>query len=390
MLYCILLLLVGFCTNQRIMVYYTLVALFFVSCNNQPSYHVKEIHNPPYTANAAFTSFEDLSSPKFQALKNKYHTDTIFHDEQNEFKRMLLLRNWISNTIKISDFEENYPGEGYAEGILDAAIKGQGYHCGHYMIVQNAIMNSYGYITRCLGAGPGLKTVADWHHGVNEIWSDTYQKWFLSDAKYNHHFEKNGIPLSALEIRDEYLKNQASDIVLVKGPDRTAIAFDSLKNAKGVFVKWYTKDFAQAYTWIAFEKINNRFTNWPQNSDTLNYINLYADQYFDNNTWFRDGKPHWAYNTRFLLPVKDRKAIEWTPNTVLIKTTVENNTAHIRLKSSTPNFKTYQMKTAQSSDWKDITDSVTITLNKDNELLVFRVMNMAGVTGPESRVSFEQ
>ncbi|MFT3702119.1 MAG: hypothetical protein QM802_07105 [Agriterribacter sp.] len=360
-----------------------------VSCHNSKPFHVEEVkNNPPYVANTAFTSFEDLSSPKFGALKNKYHTDTIFHGEQDEFKRILLLRNWISHTIKISDFEAHYPGEGYADSILDAAIKGQGYHCGHYMVVQNAVMNSYGYITRCMGAGPGIKDVADWHHGVNEIWSNTYKKWFLCDAKYNHHFEKKGIPLSALEIRDEYLKNAAADIVLVKGPNRLPIAYDSLKNAKGIFVKWYKKDFAQAYTWISFEKINNRFTNWPQNSDTLNYINVYDDQYFDNNTWYRDGKPHWAYHTRFWLPVKERKAIEWTPNTVAIKATVENNTAYVRLQSSTPNFKTYQMKTAPGNDWKNITDSITIALNKENIVLDFRAVNLANVAGPESQVSF--
>lgn len=375
---------------KKQMGYWIFIACLTAGCNTRPSYHVTEQQNPLYTPNSAFVAFEDLSSPKFQALKNKYHTDTIFHGEQDEFKRILLLRNWISNTIKISDFEPDYPGEGYAEKILDAAIKGQGYHCGHYMIVQNAIMNSYGYITRCLGAGPGVKGSADWHHGSNEIWSNTYQKWFLSDAKYNHHFEKNGIPLSALEIRDEYLKNKATDIVLVKGLARTVTSFDSLKNDKGVFVKWFAKDFAQAYTWIAWEKINTRFSHWPQNSDTLNYLNLYADSYFDNNTWFRDGKPHWAYNTRYLIPVKQRKLIEWTPNTVAVKATVNNNTAHIRLASSTPNFKTYQAKLAPGEDWQNVADSLTIPLRREKELLAFRVVNIADVAGPESQVSFER
>lgn len=375
---------------KKKMAYWILIAGTVAGCNNRHSYHVTEEQNPLYAANTAFVAFEDLSSPKFQALKNKYQTDTIFHDEQDEFKRILLLRNWISNTITISDFEDNYPGEGDAEAILDAAIKGQGYHCGHYMVVQNAIMNSYGYITRCMGSGPGVKGGPDWHHGSNEIWSNTYQKWFLSDAKYNHHFEKNGIPLSALEIRDAYLQNKAADIVLVKGPARTAIAFDSLKNSKGIFTKWYTRDFAQAYTWIAWEKINTRFTNWPQNSDTLNYLNLYADSFFDSNTWFRDGKPHWAYHTMYLIPVTQRKAIEWTPNTVVIKATIDNNIAHIHLQSSTPNFKTYQLKRTPDASWQNVADSLTVALDREKEQLAFRVVNIAGVAGPESRVSFER
>ena len=129
--------------------------------------------------------------------------------------------NGFRKVIQISDFEESYPGDEFAEGILDAALKGHGFHCGHYMVVQNAVMNSYGYVTRCLGAGPGVKGGPDGHHGINEIWSNKYHKWFLSDAKYNHHFEKNGVPLSALEIREEYLKNKVADVVLVKGTNRS-------------------------------------------------------------------------------------------------------------------------------------------------------------------------
>lgn len=95
------------------------------------------------------------------------------------------------------------------------------------MSVQNAIMNAYGYVTRCLGAGPGGQHGKDFHHGINEIWLNSYHKWFLSDAKYDHHFEKNGVPLSALEIRDEYLKNGAADIKIAKGPDRVALDYDT-------------------------------------------------------------------------------------------------------------------------------------------------------------------
>ncbi len=62
------------------------------------------------------------------------------------------------------------PAMGSCESILDNALKGSGYHCGHYMVVQNAIMNAYGYVTRCLGAGPGGTDGVQNHHGINEVW----------------------------------------------------------------------------------------------------------------------------------------------------------------------------------------------------------------------------
>src|SRR5687768_11455080 len=216
-----------------------------LACVNKRELIVDVSGNIPMKSNTAFRAYEDLSSPKFVALREKYRIDTALRGEQDEFQRQLLLRDWIRSIIRISDFEAVYPGEDYPELILDEALKGQGYHCGHYMTVQNAVMNAYGYVTRCLGAGPGVKGGPDGHHGVNEIWSNKFGKWYLSDAKYNHHFTKNGIPLSALEVREEFLTNRGADIVLVKGPRQTPIRTDGVMNSSGVMVQRSVSDFAQ-------------------------------------------------------------------------------------------------------------------------------------------------
>ena len=116
-------------------------SLLLLSCGKNEPLTVDQSGNPPVYKNTAFELYEDLKSPKFEALKDKYRLDTLFKGETDEFKRQLLLRNWIRSVVQIADFEEKYPGGGHAENILDEALKGQGYHCGHYMIVQNAVMN---------------------------------------------------------------------------------------------------------------------------------------------------------------------------------------------------------------------------------------------------------
>jgi len=356
--------------------------LAVLSCK-QKTYYSEEVDNPAYRENTAFVSFEDITLPKFDSLKQKYQLDTVFHGEKDEFKRILLLRNWIRKVVQINDFSDPYPGNGYAEGILDAAQKGQGFHCGHYMIVQNAVMNAYGYVTRCLGAGPGVKGGPDGHHGINEIWLNKYNKWFLSDAKYNHHFEKNGIPLSALEIRDEYLKNKAADVVLVKGADRTPIEYDGVADKNGEIVKVSRAGFAQWYTWIEWEKSNNRFTVWPAFNSKLN---MYQDDYFKNHIWIWDGKPHWAYHTKNLNYIDSREAIEWTPNTIHGDVVINGNHAKIELTSVTPNFKEYQMEDPSSGKWVKCDSVINLPLNKKMEVLVFRTFNLANVHGPEYKV----
>lgn len=367
----------------------TVLLLGFLSgnCSRENKLSVVQSDNLPLKKNTAFRAFEDLKSPKFGALRKKYQLDTIFHGVQDEFKRQLLLRNWIRTVIHISDFEPSYPGKDYAENILDEALKGQGYHCGHYMVVQNAVMNAYGYVTRCLGAGPGVRGGPDGHHGVNEVWSNTFRKWYLSDAKYNHHFEKDGVPLSALEIRDEYLKNKVADVVLVKGPERTAIESDGVANARGEMIQKTRADFAQTYTWVEYESYNDRYTNWPESGKHVSILNMYEDDYFKNNIWIWDGKPHWAYNVKdHLIRIPDRDAIEWTPNTIASDVKIQNGIARIALESETPNLRNYEMMRKSKGEWEEVPATVEVAVAREGEVLLFRTVNLAGVTGPEHKI----
>jgi hypothetical protein len=104
-------------------------------------YFQVEVNNPAFRPNILFRSSEDLTSPKFQHLIDKYQLDMVVLGETDEFKRFLLLRHWIKTTIKIDDYGYPLSWRKKVENILDETLKGQGYHCGHFMKVQNAVMN---------------------------------------------------------------------------------------------------------------------------------------------------------------------------------------------------------------------------------------------------------
>lgn len=353
-----------------------LLVIIVAGCNTT-EYTLEKVDNPRFAANVEFQGYEDLNHPGFQLLKEKYQLDTIFMGETDEFKRILMLRHWIRSVVSIDDHGDPYPGDGYVEGILDAALEGEGFHCGHYMKVQNGIMNAYGYVCRTLGAGPGVMGGPDGHHGINEIWLNDYQKWFLSDAKYDHHFEKDGIPLAALEIRDEYLKNGAADIVRVVGPDRISTPYNPVTGSS------YERS-AQTYTWIEYHTHNDMFTVWPEH-ETL--LSMYEDDYFRNHTWIWDGKPHWAYDKpEFMRRVNDRDAIEWTPNVIYSEVHLEGSMARIRLFSETPNLKGYQLRLGSSGEWESVEDSLELELSGERLEFHFRTMNLAGVSGPLYRI----
>lgn len=351
--------------------------IFLMSACGKREYFQVEVDNPPYYPNTVFLSREDLSSSKFNAIKTKYQLDTIFQGETDEFKRIIMLRHWIKTHINIDLENPHYSGNGYVQGILDAALQGEGFHCGHFATVQNAILNAYGYVTRFIGAGPGVPREFDGHHGTNEIWLNKYHKWMLIDAKYEHHFEKDGIPLSALEIRDEYLKNNAADIVMLKGLTQIPTEFDEE-------IGQPKEAFAQTLIWITWQGNGNFFTAWP---DHVEKVLWYKDDFFKNNTWIRVGKPHWAYShPEVVITTEDRNTIEWTPNTIASEVIIDGNTAMIKLISDTPNLKEYQMKELPGDEWEKVDKKILLKLKKKRHEYFFRTVNLADVTGPEHKI----
>ena len=73
-------------------------SLLILSCNSNKPFHEIKVDNPQFIPNTAFGSFEDLSSPKFKGLKEKYQLDTIFHGEKDELvspKQSQLLSAWL-------------------------------------------------------------------------------------------------------------------------------------------------------------------------------------------------------------------------------------------------------------------------------------------------------
>ena len=186
-----------------------------------------------------------------------------------------------------------------------------------------------------------------------------------------------------MEVRDEYLKNKAADITRVKGSDRTPVEFDEE-------YKISKEHFARTYACIEWDTYNDKYIPDAAIKGDRGILTMYNDEYFKTHKWMWDGKPHWAYNTKFMNLVADRKAIEWTPNTIASKVTIKENKAEVQLTSNTPNLKTYQMKEIPDSNWRDVSKAVEIELKNDKNEIIFRTVNLAGVTGPENKVIIER
>jgi hypothetical protein len=170
---------------------------------------------------------------------------------------------------------------------------------------------------------------------------------------------------------------------MVKGASRTPIESDGLADEHGKIQQKTRADFAQWYTWLEWDRSNNRYTAWPHFHSPLN---MYEDEFTRNNTWIWDGKTHWAFNTPYVNFIKSRDVIEWTPNITKVEVTLKQDTAKFILTSYTPNLKEYQFKDLADDEWKACDSVFTMNLDKAKYTLAFRAVNLADVSGPESKV----
>jgi hypothetical protein len=337
-------------------------------------YIVKTVDNPAYRSNEIFMAWEDLRSPRAAEFRARYKLDGVIAGKTDDWQAILAIRHWVKSSLQI---ENRHPTEtrGDAFAIMEAAGNGGKFHCGHFCVVLNAALNSCGYVSRRVYCGPG--TIEMGAHATNEVWVNSLSKWVMVDAKYDQYFAKDGVPLSALEIRDEVVKDGGKSVrrVVPEGTDLNAPEYSEP----------YGPD-VDSYRFVAWDMNTNRFTSFPAAPCSTYWV--WADKYWKEHTWYYEGSKHWAYGPGLFVGVENRDWLEWTPNVISPKVKINGDEATVRLTSFTPNFKTFQMRPS-GGQWTDCDEQVALPLAKRPASFEFRTMNLAGVTGPVNRVEID-
>ncbi|MFC1714539.1 transglutaminase-like domain-containing protein [Candidatus Poribacteria bacterium] len=340
---------------------------------------VVDVKNPVYRPNRIFSAPEDLASPRFKGLVDRYWLDEVVKDESDEFRRILMLRNWLHEYVVV---DRSKPAAGGSNGdallMLQESPKGGRYHCSHYMIMLNAVLNSMGHVARCIFAAAGEKEESlSGAHGMNEVWVNSLCKWVMVDAEHDSHFEKDGVPLSALEIRSHVLSNGGESVFRHKGQSR--------QRQPGEPDDTWGRT-PRTYAWVAWYPEANIHTIWPKRRSGYEYI--LDDDYWRNNTWYRGGKKHWAYKAGYFKPIKESGLIYYTPNVLEVNTHIEGTAARVTIESDTPSLKQYQIR-RRGEDWEPVAERFTLKLTESRHEWWLRSVNLAGVGGPEHRLVIE-
>jgi hypothetical protein len=332
-----------------------------------------EIRGPQFhPPHPAFHDFEDFSSPRIHRLRQEHGLDDVVAAETNEFRRMLKLRHWVYTRWPI-DNEQKFSGDVFE--ILEKAKAGLGFYCTHSMRVQHAVMTAMGFVARDLGVDSDhLVFGRSNHHGMNEVWSNEYAKWVLFDAKYDVHYERDGVPLSALEVHEAVRADLGKGIVKMQGPDRRAVPMKGLE---------YPTSSVLSYWWVSYTPGLKTFTGKTETSGIV----VFDSDDFRRTRWFRGTAgglgDHWAYRADAFIRVRDRDKIDWSVGVPAVELRrAARSEVDVVLTSITPNLEAYRVRTG-NGPWRDIAaNQWRWKLGPGENTLHVRTRNRFGVEGP--------
>lgn len=318
-------------------------------------------------------------------LRERYKLKDVVAKAQDEWQGQLLLSHWINGRIKNGQptvWPEN------ALEILDQAARGKEFWCSHFALTFMQCAQALGWQARKLGLDVyhGPETLGSQHHGAAEVWSNKFRKWIYIDSQSDLHFEKNGVPLSAWEIRTTWLENHGQGVDHVVGVPPEA----RLKNPAVVWWK-LPDDETSLFFWLYYadnardwnEEGAARFI-FPQDSANAG-LTWYQNDYENKRS-----RPHTGYQKKLFVTVDGPQDVYWTVG-IAEATILEAGSQRLRLSlgSYCPNLQNYEYKMmSQLVDWQTVADpaSVVWNLNKGLNSLSLRTKNKAGVTGPETSV----
>lgn len=317
--------------------------------------------------------FDSSTNPKLKELRERYKLEEVVAPGKDEFEKQVLLMDWTHRQFK--KFGRPSTGAKGALEVLKAIDEGHSFFCAQYAEVLVSSAASLGWVDRPLALRRhqgGNKNGGSTEHSVTEIWSNQYGKWVMLDPTGNMHLEKDGLPLNAWEIRQEWFYHDGKNLVFVVGKEHRKYRKPDLPIKLESFAGFgdltVDPDELDKYGFTAF------IPNTDLMDSGLDYGNMFIikDALCDGTQWHTRKVPaHPATDPYF--PIGQA--------TMILK--VEGGKLNVALQTLTPNFKQFEMRT-DSLEWKACADKFEWSVHPGSNRLETRAVNAFGVTGPVS------
>jgi hypothetical protein len=314
----------------------------------------------------SYTFAHQLSDePRLKILRERWRLEHVIRGGKTEFEKILRLKRWVRHQWE----------NGWDRGALqyvppwDAMVvlelTGQRLSlgtCTHY---------SSTFVQCCLAVGIPARISIITHHCVAEVWSNEYKKWVMMDPgcdtddgrKGTRHFERNGIPMSALELHQAYVNDDYVGIVEVNDPEEFG---DGMRENIG------------QYRQFCATRRNNFLTSLlPEEPEhgTVPYT-------YDGHLWYRsEAQPL----PQFSQTSRREGDFHWTLNQTVIHLQQGGtpDTLNVLLDTVTPNFEAYLVQ-LDDGEWEEKPEAFVWSLHEGENILRAKTRNSFGVFGIES------
>ena len=162
--------------------------------------------------------YGDPLAPRTVQLREEYRLEEVVSGFTTEFEAQCALKRWVRSRWN-HGWSLSFDKVSDALDILHEADQGEQFNCGFYNRVFVECARALGWVARPVGLAvrdnsfPRGHNVGNVGHSVPEIWSNQRRKWLIMDPDLNVHYERDGVPLSALEIHDAWLSHEAVTMV---------------------------------------------------------------------------------------------------------------------------------------------------------------------------------
>lgn len=197
-----------------ILILVSVIAVFDIVDNFNSQIKILDIKVMKITKSWLPFYFENSYHERLIELRSRENLDEVVRPAGTEFEKILLLKDWTRRQWESQDFPFPYPPWD-ALIILDWIRGGKttGF-CVQYAVVYAQSLQSLGIPVRYLD----IESQSRKGHFLTEVWSKDYNKWVVMDPYFDIHFEKDNIPLNALELHNVACDKKYGNINVVKGP----------------------------------------------------------------------------------------------------------------------------------------------------------------------------
>lgn len=195
---------------------------------------VADVSNPSLRPSRLPFTYESYDHPAVAALRRALPVEKAVEGAEDDFERAVLLRNWVwrkgfspevtalwqAEAARPEVAEENLKQYGFALPLSDLnavrVLRDNAPAGKHTIYCSHA---AWAFMECASAVGLCARKININGHGTADVWCQELRKWVLVDPKRDYHFEKDGAPLSALEVRSEFFRNGGRDVLRSTGPE---------------------------------------------------------------------------------------------------------------------------------------------------------------------------